>query len=113
MFRCKTQLLHVHGKARTGGAQKNDDRGREWVLGATNYGIPGVFRILKACRAEKRGANQEPYGASLRLTLTDSAKDLSSGACQAGIVRRASARIYQVAGPSGTPGPPSPALFCN
>lgn len=75
MFRRKTQLLHVHGKARTGGAQKNDDRGHEWILGATNYGVPGLLRILKACRAEKRGANQEPYGVSLRLSLTDSAKD--------------------------------------
>lgn len=63
-------------KQEQGGAQKNDDRGRGWVQGATNYGVPGLLRVLKACRAEKRGANQEPYGASLRLSLTDSAKDL-------------------------------------
>ena len=45
-------------KQEQGGAQKNDDRGREWILGATNYGVP-LLRVLKACRAEKRGANRK------------------------------------------------------
>lgn len=31
-------------------AQKNDDRGHKWVLGATNYGA-SALRVLKACRA--------------------------------------------------------------
>lgn len=47
--------------------------GMKWRLeGATNYGATAVaHRVLEACRAEKRGdgANQEPYGASLRLAF--------------------------------------------